>query len=103
MVNSAMTGRENGHAATLLERALEMPKSTYRGRQVTPELVELAIAFVRGEVSSKQAGAVLGLERQSAVQRMWTAFRRAVVAGRISVSDMAPMPAPDYRANGDTR
>ena len=73
--------------ATLLDRARGAPPGKFRGRPVDDELTDLAIAFVRGEVTSTQAAAVLGGARQSAVQRCFTAFRRAVGAGRVSISD----------------
>lgn len=78
----------NGPPETLLERAQRAPKGRLAAYPENEQHVQLAIAFVRGEVTSTQCAAAIGLSsHQSAVQRMWTVFRRAVLAGRVTVTD----------------
>lgn len=77
---------------TLVARALAVPPGKFRGRPVNDELTDLAIAFVRGDVTSTQAAAVLGGARQGAVQRLWTTFRRAVASGRVTIADTWQAP-----------
>lgn len=72
---------------SLLDRAKAVSKPRNRRADVRPEMTELAIAFVRGDVTCSQAATALGCERQSAVQRLWTAFRAAVRAGRVTMVD----------------
>lgn len=87
MANSDEVEVEEVAPGSLVARAKASPAGKFRGKPVTDELTDLAIAFVRGEVTSTQAATVLGGARQSAVQRLWTAFRVAVRAGRVEVAD----------------
>lgn len=69
---------------TLLEKAREQ-----RGWKRTPpkQEIDLAIAFFRGEISGGQAQAALGITAGSTTwTRMAAVLRRAVAAGRVTVT-----------------
>lgn len=70
---------------TLLDRAMSAPKGVHRATRSSDEMVELAIAYVNGSITSTQAATALSTTRQSACQRMWTQLVRAVRDGKVTV------------------
>lgn len=64
---------------------MSSPKGAHRASRSSDEMVELAVAYVNGNITSTQAATALGTSRQSASQRMWTQLVRAVRDGKVSV------------------
>ncbi len=70
---------------SLLERALE----TQHGPHVTDEGIELALAWLRGTCSLKQASAALGVNPNTAYQRLAVCIREAHKRGWLRVAEAA--------------
>lgn len=67
---------------TLLERALQ----TQHGAHVTDEGIELALAWLRGGCSLKQASAALGVNPNTAYQRLAVCLREAHKRGQLQAA-----------------
>jgi hypothetical protein len=71
--------------ASLLDRARAAKGKAKRAYDVNDEAIDLAVAYVTGEVSDAQVAAAVGCKASNA--RFWTVavVRRAVIAGKLKV------------------
>ncbi len=71
--------------ATLLEKAQEIKTMRHRRHAYDEEQQELAIAFLRGEVSCNQISKVMNLKGGNIQQFTWGAIVAAYKAGKIII------------------
>lgn len=74
----------NKYKKSLLARAKAMPMKTERTTmKVTDELIELAVAYAKHEVSAPQIEKVLGVKKGCADSRMNSAIKSAIRNGSL--------------------
>lgn len=70
---------------TLLERARKVPVKGKRTYEVDQEIVETAIAWMKGEVAGAQVAAVWGVKCWAAQSKMLAELRNAASAGKLRI------------------
>lgn len=71
---------------SLLEQALSVKVAKKNGReQTSDEMLELAIAYVRHEVTGKQIAAVLNVPHSAVVSRVFHSIASGVRSGRLQL------------------
>jgi hypothetical protein len=70
---------------TLLDDAKALPVEANAQRSPDPEVVELALAWLRGEITTRQAAGALKCSQHNVYTRMASALRSAVGARMIEL------------------
>jgi hypothetical protein len=70
---------------TLLEKARKVPHSERRTPELTPQILDLAVAWLRDEITTVQAATALRQGRANAERTMLSILRRAARAGILKV------------------
>ncbi len=76
---------------TLLEKAMAAPSKKRQGAPADfPEKVDLALAYLRGEITCKQVAVGLGVSRQNGQTYIVPILRKALEAKLIAVTVTGP-------------
>ncbi len=75
---------------TLLEKAKMVPAKHVR-EYPNPELLDVAVALLKGEITSGQAGSVIGSgnKKSNPQQAAWAILKAALAAGRIEIKEIS--------------
>jgi hypothetical protein len=76
-------------AVSLLEKALAV-KPVRKPRAAEADMLELAVAFFRGEVNYHQAAAALGKSHRNVCSILGATLRNGAVAGRVNLERVTP-------------
>lgn len=89
---------------TLLEKAQSVQSTgTARCLRTTDEHVELALAFLQGQITEKQFAAALGVPPSNGSSNAWGTLRAAVRDGRLKTSfTRSDAPVTQSAVNGGT-
>src|SRR5271165_6063963 len=66
---------ESSHSMSLLDKAMQFKYKSKTTAVITNEEIELAIAWVRGQVTTRQLGHAIGLKSSGSASYSWTATR----------------------------
>lgn len=72
-------------APTLLQRARKVPVKSGSTYEVDPEIVEAAIAWLKGQVAGSQVATAWGVKQNQAESKLLAELKNAARAGKLKL------------------